>query len=95
MGPTSRRGGPQRVGRGRLTVSRCARRLPGRLVMAAAQPTAQPLAAYGPGFPVAIDRDVGKGGAGGGVKQLARQPNRGEHILCRQAAARSLSEKYV
>ena len=71
MGP-SRRGGPQRVGRGRLTVSRCARRLPGRLAMAAAQPTVQPLAAYGPGFPVAIDRDVGKGGAGGGVKQLAR-----------------------
>jgi hypothetical protein len=63
--------GPQRVGRGRLTVSRCARRLPGRLAMAAAQPAVQPLAAYGPGFSVAIDRDVGKGGAGGRVKQLS------------------------
>ena len=28
---------------------RCARRLPGRLVLAAPQPAAEPLAAYGPG----------------------------------------------
>ena len=59
MGP-SRRGGPQRVGRGKLTVSRCARRLPGRLAMAAAQRAVQPLAAYGPDFSVPIDRDVAK-----------------------------------
>ena len=61
---------------------RCARGLPSRLVMAAAQPAAEPLTAYRPGFPVVIDRDVGKRGSSRRVKQLAAQPNCGEYICC-------------
>jgi hypothetical protein len=49
----------------RLADGRCARGLPGRRVTAAPQPTSKPFAADGPGFPVVIDRDVGKGGPGG------------------------------
>jgi hypothetical protein len=34
---------------------------------------------------VTIDQEIGKGGAGGGVKQLATRVNLGEHIGARQA----------
>jgi hypothetical protein len=37
----------------------------------AAQLGPEPLAADGPGFPVTIHQKIGKGGAGGGVKQTA------------------------
>ena len=43
--------------------------LPGCLIMAAPQPAAYPLAADGPGFPIALDSEIGEGGAGGVVKQ--------------------------
>ena len=46
----------------------------GGLVIAAPQPAAKALAADGPGFPVTIDQEIGKGGAAGGVKQLATPP---------------------
>jgi hypothetical protein len=37
---------------------------------------------------VAVDHDVGKGGAGRGVKQITTRPKLGEHVDCRQAGAR-------
>src|SRR5262249_21411465 len=67
---------------------RRARGLPGRLVIATPQPCPKPLAADRPRFSVAVDHDVGKGGAGGGVKQIITRPNVGEHVGGRQAGAR-------
>jgi hypothetical protein len=60
-------------------------RLPGQgasrgLVIAATQPTAKALAPDRPGFPVTIDQEIGKGGAGGGVKELLTRRNLGEHV---------------
>jgi hypothetical protein len=55
--------------------------------VAATQPAAKALAADWPGFPVTIDQQIGKGGAGGGVKQLLTRRNLGEHIDARQAGA--------
>ena len=40
---------------------------------------AKAFAADGPSFPVPIDLDIGKGRAGGGVKQLVTRLNLGEH----------------
>jgi hypothetical protein len=34
---------------------------------------------------VAIDQKIGKGGAGGGVKELLTRRKLGEHIGCRQS----------
>jgi hypothetical protein len=61
------------------------KRLPGQgasrdLVIAATQPAPKALAADGPGFPVTIHQKIGKGGAGGGVKQLLTHRNLGEHV---------------
>ena len=50
---------------------------PSRLVMAAPQPSPKPIAADRPGLTSAIDGDVSKGGARGGVEQLAAQPAHG------------------
>ena len=55
------------------------------LVIAAPQPAAKALAADRPGFPVAIDQEIGIGGAGCGVKQPATRRNLGEHVGARQA----------
>jgi hypothetical protein len=53
---------------------RCrAQGLPGGLVMSALQPGPQALASDRPGFPVTVDQQIGKGGAGGGVKELDRR----------------------
>src|SRR5262249_19287299 len=41
----------------------------GRFVITAPQPRPEPDAANRPGFPVAIDHEIGKGGAVGGVEQ--------------------------
>src|SRR5262245_28987576 len=41
------------------------------LVVVATQPPAKALAADGPGFPVTIDEEISKGGAGRGMKELA------------------------
>jgi succinyl-CoA synthetase beta subunit len=49
-------------------------------VIAAAQPAAKALAADGPGFPVTIDQDIGKRGAGGGVKQVITPHYVAEHV---------------
>jgi len=57
------------------------------LVIAATQPAAKSLAADRPGFPVTIDQEIGIGGAGGGVEELAARPNLGEHVGRRQAGA--------
>jgi hypothetical protein len=59
----------------------------GGLVVAPTQPAAKALAADGPGLPVTIDQEIGKGSAVGGVKQLAARPNLGEHVGYRQACA--------
>ena len=45
----------------------------GRLVMAAPQPSPKPIAADRPRLTSAIDGDISKGGARGGVEQLAGQ----------------------
>src|SRR3954470_1214083 len=46
-----------------------ARRIPGALVVLLAQPGPKALAAKWPGFPVAVDNDVGKTGAVAGAKE--------------------------
>jgi hypothetical protein len=56
-------------------------------VVAATQPAAKALAADWPGFPVAIDQEIGEGGASGGVKQPTTRRNLGEHLGGRQAGA--------
>lgn len=53
------------------------------LVAAATQPAAKALAADGLGFPVTIDQEIGKGGAGDGVKQLATRRRLRQHCLGR------------
>ncbi len=57
------------------------------LVIAPTQPAAKALAADWPAFPVTIDQEIGKRGAGGGVKEIATRRNLGEHVGCRQAGA--------
>src|SRR5262249_3102939 len=57
-----------------------AQRAPGRLVILATQPTAKALAANWPSFPVTVDQEIGKGGAGGGVKELPTRLNLSEHV---------------
>ena len=54
--------------------------LPGLLVITAPQPAAQASAADRPGFPVALDPQVGKGDAGGGMKQLDGRRYLEEHV---------------
>jgi hypothetical protein len=63
---------------------RCARGCPGRPIVAAPHEQLKPLATDGPGFSVAGNYDVGKCGAGGGVKQLLTLGDVAEHIGCRQ-----------
>ena len=46
-----------------------ARRIPGALVVVLAQPDAKALAAKWPGFPVAVDSEIGKAGAVACVKE--------------------------
>src|SRR5262249_35432200 len=50
------------------------------LVITPPQPAAKALAADGPGFPVTVDQEIGKGGAGGGVKELPTRLNLSEHV---------------
>ena len=57
--------------------------LPRRFVMAPPQPGPKPFAAYRPSFLVVIDRDIGKSGAGGRVKQVATLRKLGKHADCR------------
>ena len=64
-----------------------AQRTSGGLVLAAPQPAAKSLAPDWPGFSVTIDQEIGIGGAGGGVEELAARPKLGEHGGCRQAGA--------
>src|SRR5262249_55627575 len=63
----------------RADVSR-GRRGSGRLVVPLPQPAPEPLAADGPGFAVLVDRNIDKGRAIGGVKQLPHQPCLVEHV---------------
>ena len=56
---------------------------PGRQVIAVPQPASKPLAADRPGFSVAVNDDIGKCGADGGVKQLVTLRDVAEHIGCR------------
>src|SRR5262249_57363526 len=49
-------------------------------VVAATEPAAKALAADGPGLPVTINQQIGKGGAGGGVEELATCRKLGKHI---------------
>ena len=57
------------------------------LVVTATQPAAKALAADWPRFPVTINQEIDKGGAGGGVKEFATCRNLGEHDGYRQACA--------
>ena len=59
---------------------RRAQGLPGLLVITAPQPAAQAFAADRPGFPVALDPQIGKGGAGGGMKELDGRRDLEEHV---------------
>jgi hypothetical protein len=59
----------------RLGAQRCA----GLLIVAPPQSGPEPFAANGPGLPVTVDQEIGKCGAGGGVKQLASDREVDEH----------------
>src|SRR5262249_24612408 len=59
---------------------RCARGLSGRLVIAAPEPPSKPFAADGPGFSAAVHDDIGKCGAGGGLKQVITPHHVVEHV---------------
>ena len=50
-----------------------ARRVPGPLVVLLAQPGTKAFAANRPGFPVAVDDEIGIGGAVGRVEELGRR----------------------
>src|SRR5262249_35101844 len=52
----------------------------GGFVVALPQPGSEPMAAYRPRLPVAIDQDVDKAGACGGMKELGRDCIGNEHV---------------
>ena len=74
---------------------RCARGLPGRLVIATAQPGPKPFAADRPGFSVALDDDIGKCGADSGVKQLLTPRDVDEHIARQALGCRRYGHQHL
>ena len=67
------------------------RRSPAR----SAQPGPKPFAADRPGFSVTLDDDIGKGGAGSGVKQLLTQRDVDEHIARQALGCRRYGHQHL
>jgi len=72
-----------------------ARRIPGPFVVLLAQPGLKALAAQRPGFPVAIDHEIGKAGAVACVKEPGGRCDNGEDVRAahgvRPSSARSMA----
>ena len=70
---------------------RRARRIPGALVVLLAQPGLKSLAAQRPGFPVAVDDEIGKAGTVGCVKEPRGRCNIEEDVRAAHAARPSFA----